>query len=163
MSAPWYKHRWPWIVMAGPGIVVVASFVTLYLAVKSNDGLVAEDYYKQGLAINRVLDRETLARTLGIAATAAITSDRVVVDLKSVADLPSGIRVTLTHPTRAGMDQSVLLHGIGGRYQGALSSVIPGTWLVVISDEANTWRVSSDIHLPEQKEINIVPAVAAQH
>jgi hypothetical protein len=149
--------------MAGPGIVVVASFVTLYLAVKSNDGLVADDYYKQGLAINRVLDRENLARHLAISAKAAFSSDRVVVDLKSSADLPSGIRVTLAHPTRAGMDQSVLLHGIGGRYQGALSDLAAGHWLVMITDEANTWRVSSEIRLPEQQEINIVPSVLAQH
>ena len=149
--------------MAGPGVVVVASFITLYLAVKSNDGLVAEDYYKQGLAINRVLDRETQARSLGISAKAAFSSDRVVVDLKSSADLPSGIRVTLAHPTRAGMDQSVLLHGIGGRYQGGLSDLIAGRWLVVIADEANTWRISSEIKLPEQQEINIVPSELAQH
>lgn len=149
--------------MAGPGIVVVASFITAYLAVKSDDGLVADDYYKQGLAINRTLNRESQARSLGISAKATFSSDRVVIDLKSSVDLPSGIRLTLAHPTRAGMDQSVLLHGIGGRYQGALADLVAGHWLVVIADEANTWRIASEIRLPEQQEINIVPSELAQH
>jgi len=163
MNAPWYKHRWPWILMAGPAVVVVAAFITLYLAIKSNDGLVAEDYYKQGLAINRVLDRESRAGVLGISATLAFTDEKVVVDLKSSYDLPAGIRVTLAHPTRAGMDRSVLLHGMGGRYQGALSGLIPGTWNVVVSDEANVWRIASEIRLPQDKEVTIVPSASVQH
>ena len=54
-TQPWYREPWPWILMAGPAIVVVAGFATLAIAVKTDDGLVADDYYKQGLAINRVL------------------------------------------------------------------------------------------------------------
>ena len=52
-SQPWYREPWPWILMAGPAIVVVAGFVTAYLAVTTNDGLVAEDYYRRGIEINR--------------------------------------------------------------------------------------------------------------
>jgi len=39
---PWYRHPWPWILMAGPAIVVVAGLVTAFLAVTTFDGLVAE-------------------------------------------------------------------------------------------------------------------------
>lgn len=38
---PWYKHAWPWILMAGPAIVVVAGIYTFWLAVVSFDGMVA--------------------------------------------------------------------------------------------------------------------------
>ena len=58
---PWYREPWPWILMAGPAVVVVAGFFTLWLAVSTSDGLVVEDYYKQGLAINRVFAREDAA------------------------------------------------------------------------------------------------------
>ena len=37
---PWYKERWPWILMAGPAAVIVAGIVTVWLAVVSNDGAV---------------------------------------------------------------------------------------------------------------------------
>ena len=57
-SNPWYKEPWPWILMAGPAIVIVAGFVTAWLAIISNDGLVTDDYYKQGLALNQRLQRD---------------------------------------------------------------------------------------------------------
>ena len=56
-NQPWYKDRWPWILIAGPATVVVAGFITLWMAVVSDDGLVTDDYYKQGLAINQTLAR----------------------------------------------------------------------------------------------------------
>ena len=58
---PCYRHRWPWLLMLGPFIVVVAAAVTVYLAVISNDGLVDGDYYKQGLAINQTTARDQSA------------------------------------------------------------------------------------------------------
>ena len=42
--------------------------VTIWLAVSSSDGLVADDYYKRGLAINQELRRDQAALDLGIAA-----------------------------------------------------------------------------------------------
>jgi hypothetical protein len=39
---PWYRHPWPWILMSGPAIVVVAGIFTAYLAVTTADGLVAD-------------------------------------------------------------------------------------------------------------------------
>ncbi|MFZ1910379.1 MAG: FixH family protein, partial [Burkholderiales bacterium] len=65
---PWYREPWPWLLIAGPAAVVVASFYTLYLAIVSADGLVDGDYYKDGLAINRVLAREDAAERLDMAA-----------------------------------------------------------------------------------------------
>ena len=44
---PWYKQRWPWILMSGPAIVVVAGFITLGLAIHTSDSLVDDDYYKK--------------------------------------------------------------------------------------------------------------------
>jgi hypothetical protein len=40
--------------------------VTAYLAVVSNDGLVEDDYYKQGLAVNQRTARAQRAAELGI-------------------------------------------------------------------------------------------------
>ncbi len=39
---PWYREPWPWLLMAGPAIVVVAGFLTLGFAIQSADGLVAD-------------------------------------------------------------------------------------------------------------------------
>lgn len=38
---PWWKFGHVWLVFAGPAVVVVASFVTLYLAISIPDPVVA--------------------------------------------------------------------------------------------------------------------------
>jgi len=43
------------MVVAGPAIVVVASFITLYLAVVGKDPVLDEDYYRKGIEINKTL------------------------------------------------------------------------------------------------------------
>ena len=36
-SAPWWRHPMMWLVVGGPAVVVVASFVTLGLAIRHPD------------------------------------------------------------------------------------------------------------------------------
>ena len=38
---PWYREPWPWLLMAGPAIVVVAGVTTAVIAFRGADGLVA--------------------------------------------------------------------------------------------------------------------------
>ena len=54
-SQPWWKFGHVWLVIAGPVIVVIAGFVTLWLAVRQPDPVLAEDYYQRGLDINKTL------------------------------------------------------------------------------------------------------------
>lgn len=152
---PWYRQRWPWILMAGPAMVIVAGFVTLWLAVSSWDGLVADDYYKQGIAINRTLARAERAQALGLEARMAARDGKVELRLssRSGAELPPRIRLTFAHATRSGLDQALLLAGEGGVYAGAVSGLPAGHWQVLIEDEAETWRLASAASLSESGEI----------
>lgn len=54
-GAPWWKFPLVWMVIAGPAVVVVAGFATLWLALRAPDPLVAGDYYRRGLEINKTL------------------------------------------------------------------------------------------------------------
>lgn len=56
--APWWKFGYVWLVIAGPAVVVVAGFATLWLALANPETLVAEDYYRQGIEINKTLAAE---------------------------------------------------------------------------------------------------------
>lgn len=51
----WWKFGHVWLVISGPAIVVVASFITLYIAVTRGDPVLDEDYYQKGLQINKTL------------------------------------------------------------------------------------------------------------
>ncbi|MCC7325278.1 MAG: FixH family protein [Burkholderiales bacterium] len=140
---PWHRQRWPWLLMLGPGIVVVAGIITLWLAVASDDGLVADDYYKRGLAINRTLARADRAAELGMAATVDVDSAgraRVALRARDRAALPVAIRLAVLHPTRAGADhRAVLVRGPDGDYVGSIAPLTSGRWLVAV--ETDDWRL----------------------
>ena len=54
----WWQYGHVWLIIAGPAAVVVAGFVTLAIAIKTPDPVLAEDYYKRGLEINKTLAAE---------------------------------------------------------------------------------------------------------
>ena len=54
-TGPWWKFGHVWLVVAGPALVVVASFITFYLAYSGMDTVVDENYYQKGVEINRTL------------------------------------------------------------------------------------------------------------
>jgi hypothetical protein len=143
VSRPWYREPWPWILMSGPAVVVVAGFVTLWLAVSTSDGLVAEDYYKQGLAVNRVFAREDAAERLDLSATVEPARGALRVLLAGRA-APPALFVHLAHATRAGFDVTLrLARGADGSYRAALPPALPaGHWHVSIEDPRREWRVA---------------------
>jgi hypothetical protein len=57
-SAPWWKHGHVWLLISGPAAVVVAGLLTAWIAIATPDPVVAEDYYRRGIEINKQLARE---------------------------------------------------------------------------------------------------------
>ncbi len=55
-SQPWWHYGHMWLVVGGPLIVVIASFITLYLAITIPDPVTDVDYYRKGIEINKTLD-----------------------------------------------------------------------------------------------------------
>jgi hypothetical protein len=147
LARPWYREPWPWLLMAGPCAVIVAGFFTLWLAVRSDDGLVADDYYKRGLAINQTLSRTQRADQLALGARVAfdISAARVRVTVTGTGHLPQELRQRLVHPTRAFADQLIELHaGAPGTYDGRLAAPVAGRRVVVIEDLAQSWRLAGE-------------------
>jgi len=143
MTKPWYREPWPWLLMAGPAAVIVAGAATIWIAVASADGLVAEDYYRQGLAINKVLAREEAARTLGLSAKVDLKDGHLVVILDG--QTPEALFAHLAHATRAGHDLRVRLAPAGqGVYQAELPPLPAGRWRIVIEDPRSTWRIAKE-------------------
>ena len=55
---PWWKFGHVWLVLAGPALVVVAGLVTAYIAMRAPDPVLAQDYYRRGLEMNKTLAEE---------------------------------------------------------------------------------------------------------
>ena len=54
---PWWHFGHVWLIISGPLLVVIASFVTLYLALTLPDPVI-DDYYRKGIEINKTLDAQ---------------------------------------------------------------------------------------------------------
>ncbi|EER61988.1 conserved hypothetical protein [Acidovorax delafieldii 2AN] len=61
-SKPWWQFGHVWLVIAGPVIVIIAGFVTLWLAVSRPDPVITEDYYREGIEINQTLANSEKSR-----------------------------------------------------------------------------------------------------
>lgn len=140
---PWYREPWVWFVAALPAAAVAASFAALGFAIATDDGVVAEDYYKQGLAVNQVLRRDARARELHLEATARFLGERVEVVLPGAQERFPQLRLRLIHPTRPGLDQTVVLTPSGPAYAGRLTSLDGGPRLIVLEDAGATWRLTA--------------------
>jgi uncharacterized protein len=155
VARPWYREPWPWILAAGPFIVVIAAIYTAWLAVKSNDGLVTDDYYRKGLSANQTIARSEHATKMGLVAGVRIAGDTLSVRLQASDKsfvMPPTLVVTITHPTRAGLDQSRVLMHNGELYSGEVRLPAAGHWLVLLEDERKTWRLMGNVILPANGE-----------
>ncbi len=162
LSEPWYRHRWPWFLMIGPAAAVLAGIATIWLAVVSDDGLVAEDYYKQGMAINRTLSREKAAQDQGLQARVSMLAEsgRVQVALHSMRQdgLPAALRLRVVHPTRAGGDQNILLNrDAQGGYTGLAQFSLTGRRTLILEDAAQTWRLVGATDAAHAQHIELRP------
>ena len=158
-AKPWYREPWPWILMAGPATVIIAGMITLWLALESSDGLVVDDYYKRGLAINQTLARERLALARHYRAQVTFSADarHVRVRLSGDGELPAALRLQLAHPTRAGMDERVVLHALApGRFEAQLAAPVRGRRQIVLENVERTWRLSTEagIHAGNAVELS---------
>ena len=140
MNKPWFREPWPWLLMAGPLSVLVAGAVTTWIAFASADGLVAEDYYKQGLSINRRIAREEAARKQGISAAVSLEGSLLRVRLGGAQ--PEALFAHLAHATRAGHDQRLRLAPAGaGVYEATLPPLAAGRWRIALEDPRGSWRI----------------------
>lgn len=153
----WYREPWPWLLMSGPAAVIVAGVITTTMAFVTADGLVASDYYKQGLMINMTLARDQAAARRHLTARGVLAGGRMRLVL-SGDSAPPAITLRLVHPTRAGLDRTLVLAQVQpGVYEGALEWVSGAAqpaqgWLVTL--EQGDWRLTGawsppgPLHLP---------------
>ena len=141
---PWYREPWPWILMSGPAAVIVAGAITSWMAFATADGLVADDYYRRGLAVNAVLKREQAAARRGIEARVVRSDGRLRVLLRGIE--PPVLFLSLAHATRAGNDVRLRLErAADGSYGAALPPLAAGHWRAVVDDPRGEWRIVQEV------------------
>jgi hypothetical protein len=107
---------------------------------------VVDDYYKDGLAINRQLEKKERGRELGIGAALNFSDTHATARMTGPVDAAS-LSLLLSHPLEADRDFRVELTRVGpGIYQAVLPAPIAPRWHWTLTlEQPNGWRLDGDI------------------
>ena len=156
---PWYKHRWPWFIMLGPAAVMIATAVTVWLAVQQPDAMVVDDYYKQGKAINQDLRRDTVASDLAMDTSLAydVAQSRLTGSVHSFGKAyQAPLQLHLAHATLPEKDIRLMVQpDAEGNFSIALPMLERSRWQVLVEDNKRVWRLSGIWTWPAQRDITL--------
>lgn len=154
---PWWSHRWPWLLMLGPAIVMLAGLYTGWLAFSQPDALVVGDYYKKGKAINQDLRRDRAATALGVSvalrydAAGGVLAGRVA---QAGAAQPERLLLHLAHATQPEKDIRLVLYpAADGGFSVALPALERTRWQVLVENGARDWRLEASWQWPLQRGV----------
>lgn len=146
----WHREPLVWMVLAIPAAAVVAGAVMLVLANATWDGLVADDYYKRGLEINRSLARDEEAVRLRLHASLAFPGPGIVeARVSGIHEAGAGGPLILRFASagRAGADVEVrLTPGAGDAWRGILPALPRGKWYAELGNAR--WRLTAPVWMP---------------
>lgn len=153
IDRPWWTE-WGLLLVAGlPALTILACAISVTIAVKGRDGVVSDDYYRQGLAINQSLKRNEVAIEQGLSAAVSLDRERqrirVTVSKAHGANPPStesreGQRLRLelinaVHPER---DRRLILSpDTDGHWFAEAPGLLTGPWDIAL--EGTEWRLSA--------------------
>lgn len=153
-TTPWYKQFWPWFILSPLLIVICAGFWMLYMAIVTNDGVIVDNFYKDGLGIEVRTEQDALARNLGLNANLDWSSQQLRLQLRGVnTGYPNQLSLLVVFPTKSSRDvEIVLAHQGAGIYTGKIPEPITGKRQlqlqpIVDTDEAQ-WRLHAQVELP---------------
>ncbi|MDH5407228.1 MAG: FixH family protein [Gammaproteobacteria bacterium] len=157
---PWYKQFWPWFLIAIPVITVISGISMVLIASHKPDGMVVDDYYKTGLAINRTLKRDEVASKLNLSAKGNmdITAQSVQVFLTGQQQ-PLRLKLILTHPTASQQDIIIALQRQNkqGMYSGFFSQQPAGKRYLLLEPLDKSWRLTGSTYFGKDKDWQLKP------
>jgi hypothetical protein len=157
-AAPWYTHRWPWLLMLGPVTVLVAGGFATWLALGHPDAMVVDDYYKQGKAINQDLRRDRVASALRLSLQLRYEGGRLQGRIESFGrPLAVPFTIRLAHPTLPQRDLALPVRpDANGVFSVSLPVLEHTHWQVVVEGNLHDWRLAKGWSWPKQSELAIV-------
>ena len=151
-NIPWYRQFWPWFLISLPAAAVIAGISTVFIAMSGKDSIVVDDYYKKGLAINRVIEEQELAASMGLSASARYKSNTGELDLTLKSDSvvhEETLGLRLVHPTLADLDRHVLMHkDAQGVFKATLKDLQSGRWRAILEPGDKRWRLDGHVVVP---------------
>lgn len=133
-----------WLMWLLPGTAVVASFVTLAIALQRADRALPDLYHWEGERLDADFERARNAERLGMRATLSLDVGRhyCKVTVNPAAALSRALTINLTNVGQPELDRSLTLIRTGvGEYGVACGPLSEGRWLVALEDRGGQWAL----------------------
>lgn len=142
--AAWWKEPMVWLIITLPACAVIGGIITVWIAARDPDPLVAEDYYKQGMAIGQVVERDARARALDLSGELRVNQGQLRITLTGkLHRYPDRLTLRVVHPTRAQQDLYVTLAALSpGEYRGKLPPLEAGQRRFILEPQEREWRIT---------------------
>lgn len=159
-AKPWYTHPWPWLLMLGPFIVIIAGIYTTWLAVSRPDALVVDDYYKQGKAINQDLSRDRVAAEMKLEAEVRYdaAAGKLVGSVRGLGEKVDTLSISLIHSTRPEKDLKLTAKpDESGAFSVELPMLDMARWQILVEGPGREWRLNGVWAWPQEPQITLRP------
>lgn len=144
---PWYRDRWPWLLMLPPAASVAAGFALLYFAVREPAPLVVDDYSRIEEISREELREDERAVELRLEARLRLRADprggtQVAVELGGdVGKAPPTLVLRLRHARSETADRTLALDYDGREYVGR-TDLAAGRYDFELAPNDRAWRLA---------------------
>lgn len=142
----WYQEKFVWLVFALPLSAVIAGLTTVWIAFSGADSLVKDNYYKEGLAINKNQEKFFVAYQNGVEAEITLRDRELQLHLdQGQARRSESLTLFFTHPTLAKQDFHLQARIEPSQRRAKLVLALPktlqGNWRVSLSPGHQEWQL----------------------
>ncbi len=137
-----------WVAIGIPALTIVASIITVYIAVVRAEPELPANYQWEGAALDADVVKSTRAAELGVAVQLRVTDDgQIEAHLRthSAADQPAQLSLRLTHATLPAQDRQLTLQRqADGVYRARTEAIPRAHWLLELGVPGQ-WRVRGNL------------------
>ena len=162
-TSRFYKEYWFWLVMAPifSSVVVGTSFVIT--SFKTFDGVVVDNYYKDGKGFQVRYEEDRLAVANHLQATLVKSDSQIKIQLSGeISSFPDSLNLIFIYPTSDQFDIELIAQHIGnGVYQTSINDQVTNHFYLVQlytpEQVSPAWRLHGETDLPLRKPLVLKP------
>lgn len=141
-----------WVMIGIPVIAVIASFMTLVLAIRGAEPELPASYHWEGHALDQDLQRLQFGQKLDVRGPLELRADGNVALRLQFADAaysaPAELTLRLSHATLAREDRVLTLHRDGDVWLARTKPLPAGHWLLELTD-GKDWLLRRQFMAPQ--------------
>jgi hypothetical protein len=155
-----WNQPWLWFTLAPLILSVVLGLTMLNISFHIQDGLVTDEYSKEGLAINERIEKEEKAKELGLTANIQISqeSGELYLELNGKLDVyPDTLILEIIHPIIKDQDAKVVLTRTGAsNYTGMPQVILDSKRYIRLHELHNEqWVLKGEITFPITDNVTV--------